>query len=256
MAWIVTHEPNRAGRDFVVGDIHGYYATLSRLLAHVGFDGGRDRLFSVGDLADRGPDSPRLLDYLAQPWFHAIRGNHEQMLLDAASGDPQAAALWRINGGGWFDDLSSHTRQRVVAAVEPLPLARQVQLGGGVAGLIHAQVLASSWTVTRERLSWPEVADDDAQTVIWARNDAHRVRRMLAEPPPMPPTGPAVADATAVFLGHTPMPGAIRVANTRWIDAGICAGGRLALAELAVDGSVWLANPADGLLTQGWQRLG
>ena len=44
------------GRDLAVGDIHGYFSRLEQTLNQAGFDPARDRLFSVGDLTDRGPD--------------------------------------------------------------------------------------------------------------------------------------------------------------------------------------------------------
>lgn len=61
---VIHHSTNTQGRDFIVGDMHGCRAMIDTLLAHVGFDGSRDRLFSVGDLVDRGPDSEGCLDLL------------------------------------------------------------------------------------------------------------------------------------------------------------------------------------------------
>ena len=100
---------NPAGRDFVVGDIHGMFPALRELLALVRFDEERDRLFSVGDLIDRGPCSREAIDWLAKPWFHAVRGNHEQFLLD--SDDPSTRDLWiRYNGGAWWLDCGPTER--------------------------------------------------------------------------------------------------------------------------------------------------
>lgn len=73
---------NAAGKDYVVGDLHGCFDLLEQLLAHVCFDTNTDRLFSVGDLIDRGPDSLRCLRLLTEPWFYAVQGNHELMMLD------------------------------------------------------------------------------------------------------------------------------------------------------------------------------
>lgn len=50
---------NQNGRDFVVGDIHGHFAMLNELMEVVAFDRNVDRLFAVGDLIDRGPNSVR-----------------------------------------------------------------------------------------------------------------------------------------------------------------------------------------------------
>lgn len=68
---------NTAGRDFAVGDIHGHFTRLQAALDTAGFDPATDRLFSVGDLVDRGPECRDVLDWLAKPWFHPVRGNHD-----------------------------------------------------------------------------------------------------------------------------------------------------------------------------------
>jgi len=70
-------ERNTQGRDFAVGDIHGHFTRLQAALEAVDFAPEVDRLFSVGDVVDRGPESERVLDWLAQPWFFAVQGNHE-----------------------------------------------------------------------------------------------------------------------------------------------------------------------------------
>jgi len=46
---------NTHRRDFAVGDIHGAFDALQRAMEAIGFDARKDRLFSVGDLVDRGP---------------------------------------------------------------------------------------------------------------------------------------------------------------------------------------------------------
>ena len=58
---------NDRGRDFVVGDLHGCYDALMRQLDARGFDPAADRLLSVGDLVDRGPDSRRCLSWSGNP---------------------------------------------------------------------------------------------------------------------------------------------------------------------------------------------
>ena len=61
---------NKAGRDFVLGDLHGTTDLLRALREHVAFDPKKDRLFSVGNLIDRGEDSPGGLALHPEPWFH------------------------------------------------------------------------------------------------------------------------------------------------------------------------------------------
>ena len=57
-------EPNRKGRDLVVGNVHVHFATLHRVLAELEV-GEHDRVFSLGDLVDRGPDSTAAKDWIA-----------------------------------------------------------------------------------------------------------------------------------------------------------------------------------------------
>ncbi|MBU2773296.1 hypothetical protein HMI48_05070 [Acidithiobacillus ferrooxidans] len=77
----IHHASNPEGRDFVVGDLHGCRAMLDTLLAHARFDLAKDRLFSVGDLVDRGPDSIGCLELLRESWFFPVLRNHDAMLL-------------------------------------------------------------------------------------------------------------------------------------------------------------------------------
>lgn len=77
---------NAEGRDFVVGDIHGAFDLVLEGMRRVQFDRQRDRLFCVGDLVDRGPQSARAARFLKQPYVHAVSGNHEFKLLDLYAG--------------------------------------------------------------------------------------------------------------------------------------------------------------------------
>lgn len=58
---------NTHGRDFAVGDTHGAFGALQRALEAIGFDAQKYRLFSVGDLVDRGPESHQVLVWLEKP---------------------------------------------------------------------------------------------------------------------------------------------------------------------------------------------
>ena len=60
-----------------MGDIHGHFSRLEATLAMRRFNPAQDRLFSVGDLVDRGQESPQVLDWLKRPWFFAVCGNHD-----------------------------------------------------------------------------------------------------------------------------------------------------------------------------------
>jgi serine/threonine protein phosphatase 1 len=123
---------NRSGRDFVVGDLHGCRKNLDHLLQLVEFDRSVDRLISVGDLVDRGPNSLDCLLLLKAPWFHAVMGNHEQLMLnffaswlaDGSSPDPytDAGLSFLLNGGNWALLESDAMRRPIQPLRDLLPL--------------------------------------------------------------------------------------------------------------------------------------
>ena len=90
-------------RTFVIGDIHGCALTLRRLVEDTLRPLATDRIYLLGDLIDRGPDSKGVLDFIFELQERGlsvagIRGNHEEMYLQAGS-DPGYMELWNANGG-------------------------------------------------------------------------------------------------------------------------------------------------------------
>jgi len=88
-------------RTLAIGDVHGCFAALTALAAHVPFRPD-DTLVTLGDYVDRGPDSHAVLDWLIAynktGRLVALRGNHEIMMLDACDGEVQLGE-WLACGG-------------------------------------------------------------------------------------------------------------------------------------------------------------
>jgi serine/threonine protein phosphatase 1 len=83
-----------------IGDIHGCLHTLKALWKKLEDHSDVLHLF-IGDYIDRGPDSKGVVDFLIEKKDERkclfLRGNHEQMLLDALEkGD---SYNWMLNGG-------------------------------------------------------------------------------------------------------------------------------------------------------------
>ena len=73
---------------FAIGDIQGCYAEFRTLLADIGFNRARDRLWLTGDLVNRGPDSLAVLRHVRDLGERAccVLGNHDLHLLAVACG--------------------------------------------------------------------------------------------------------------------------------------------------------------------------
>lgn len=125
---------NTCGRDFITGDLHGCYQALIGALKQQGFDPSRDRLLSVGDLIDRGPDSAKVLKLTAKPWFHAVLGNHEWMALTALKQGQSQTEFWQANGGDWWAKVNEFEQQQLFSLFQQLPLALEVPLTGSGSG--------------------------------------------------------------------------------------------------------------------------
>lgn len=90
-------------KTYVIGDVHGRLGQLKTLVGSLDYNPKKDRIVFLGDLIDRGEDSPGVVNYVlelqeASPNLVCLRGNHEQMLLDLIEfGD----LLWLVpeNGG-------------------------------------------------------------------------------------------------------------------------------------------------------------
>ncbi len=103
-------EPTAGERIYAIGDIHGRYDLLKPLLALIAEDWAnapaprRPVLVFCGDYVDRGQQSAHVLEALvwlqrrADMDVHALKGNHEQALMQFID-DPTDAAGWLRFGG-------------------------------------------------------------------------------------------------------------------------------------------------------------
>ncbi|MDH5481099.1 MAG: symmetrical bis(5'-nucleosyl)-tetraphosphatase [Nitrosomonas sp.] len=73
---------------YVIGDLQGCYSSFQQLLERVCFNPQQDKLWLVGDIVNRGPESLSLLRFLKQAGNAVIMvlGNHDIHLLMVAAG--------------------------------------------------------------------------------------------------------------------------------------------------------------------------
>lgn len=216
---------NTAGRDFAVGDIHGHFTLLQQALDKVGFDPACDRLFSVGDLVDRGPECELVLEWLNKPWFHPVRGNHDDYV---CRHDICDTGNWLQNGGGWFMSLLDVERGEYAVQFRELPIAIEVDTPNGLIGLVHADCPFPSWSYLIEKLE--DGAEGNTGLLRSIKNACMWSRRRVELGDES-----GVSDVHALVVGHTPMSSPVSLGNVIHIDtAGWCPqkGGAFTLLNL------------------------
>ena len=221
---------------YAVGDIHGRADLLRLLRDAIASDvAGAEPVMCltvlIGDYVDRGPSSADVLEILAQEPFPtrliALRGNHEQMLLDGMQ-SADAFRTWARNGGvatlrsygvrapGMLTDQVCHNLQLEMRAtipathrafLESLPLS--VSLGPYF--FCHAGV----------RPGVP-LHEQQAHDLLWIREEFLDCRSEFGK---------------IVVHGHTPVPAVDVQTNRINVDTGAFRTGRLSGVKLDPTGA-------------------
>jgi len=175
---------NDQGRDFIVGDLHGMRALLDEQLARVDFSPEKgDRLIAVGDLVDRGPEPMGCLRLLREPWFHAVLGNHERILL-AGLGHPERLLMkfYSLHYSRWTRQLSSDDRHELLHDLVPrlleLPLVLKVGDGPERYYVVHAGRAHGKHLINDEAMDAAHQGDGSAvhrwmEALTWSRRLAY-----------------------------------------------------------------------------------
>ncbi|WP_371330625.1 metallophosphoesterase [Klebsiella quasipneumoniae] len=203
---------------WVVGDLHGCHTLLMKELEKVRFDPSCDLLISVGDLIDRGAENVECLELIAMPWFKAVRGNHEQMMLDAnAAGYGRWELHWRQNGGTWYYFLNPEQEilaKSLIRKVAELPFIIEVEKDGKKFVICHADYPDDDYEFGKPV---------DADLVIWNRERVSAAQDGIVN---------EISGADLFIFGHTPAHQPIQYANQMYIDTGAVFCGRLTLVQI------------------------
>ncbi|MEU9861663.1 polynucleotide kinase-phosphatase [Streptomyces sp. NPDC047971] len=205
----------------IIGDIHGCRSELETLLAGLGYvDGhhpeGRTAVF-VGDLVDRGPDSPgvlrRVMSMVAAGDALCVPGNHENKLGRWLKGRKvqethglaetieqlgRESEEFRAEVGAFIDGLVSHyvlDEGRLVVCHAGLP----EKYHGRTSGRVRSHALYGDTTGETDEFGLPV-------RYPWAEDYRGR--------------------ATVVY-GHTPVPNTSWINNTICLDTGAVFGGKM-----------------------------
>ena len=206
---VKTFHANTHGRDFVVGDIHGCYDELMTELRKVEFDKEKDRLFSVGDLVDRGPKSLECIKLILEPWFFAVKGNHEILwyFSNADKNDIQMQYIFLQNGGELVPD--HELTSELINAVADLPYVIELNHASGKKiGIVHAELPPNEthWGRFCKKIRNHMNPDLDAKkffgpvaSLIWGRDRIDKYKRQSDKKR----IYPKIEGIDRIYVGHT-----------------------------------------------------
>ena len=126
---------------YAIGDLQGCFDSLQELLGEIGFRETDDRLWFVGDLVNRGPQSLEILRFVKSLGDHAVSvlGNHDLHLLMIADGRIKAHRKDTLDA-----ILDAPDREELLTWLRELPLMH----ADGEYAMVHAGLLPS-WNVAK-----------------------------------------------------------------------------------------------------------
>jgi bis(5'-nucleosyl)-tetraphosphatase (symmetrical) len=263
---------------YVIGDIHGCWRTLERLLERIRWRQERDRLWLVGDLVNRGPESLAVLRWaVAQPGLVVTLGNHDLHLLAVAAGLARRRSedrLEEVLGAPDRDELLGWLRTRPFVHRENGVMMVHAGLWPGW-DLAHAEAMASEAQqrlagrgrraflerlVSKPRPKWrTDLVGDErlaAAAAIFTRlrvvGRDGRVKLGFTGPPEEAPEGyrpwfetsDIVKRGPRLVFGHWAQLGFFRDDRVVCLDSGCVYGGTLTALRLE-DGQVFHEPVAD-----------
>ncbi|MBM97391.1 MAG: hypothetical protein CMI09_16250 [Oceanospirillaceae bacterium] len=209
-------EVNNAGRDFVVGDIHGELPKLIKQLKTLEFNTSTDRLICVGDLVDRGPESAKTLELLDKPWFYSVLGNHEVLMVSSMKyNNSSDRMIWLSNGGEWIASTSPAQWPAWFDTIEQLPLAIEVENREGTRyGIVHADFPGDHW----DELA--NFSEEDAARCVWSRGSFNSRSKHVIE------------GIDVLIHGHNVVEEELHLGNRWYIEPGAFKGNDFIIKQL------------------------
>ncbi len=223
-------------RVLAIGDMHGHFSRLLSVFRKIKFDENQDLLILLGDYVDRGRENLRCIRWAMEMSEKknviALRGNHEQMMLDFyLQQGKNGTSMWLPNGGNltrsemdaWIKKDPTALK-RVLAFIIERPLYHRMKINDKDYIFVHAGLD-------------PEVPieQQNEDTLLWIRDEFYTNYKGAAE----------------VVCGHTPIPlifpneySPVHLPNhITMIDTGsFFPNGRISCVDV-VSGRIWQSDP-------------
>lgn len=159
---------------YVMSDIHGHYEAYERMKEKINFSPD-DKLYIIGDIIDRGPDSAlMLLDVMTDNRITLLIGNHEDMMIRAKN-DIRIYRGWHKNGAAATEksvqkeNLNQAELKEIEEYLLGCPLAiPDIKVNGKQYYLVHAAPL---YGIEQEYI-YAEASEREVYRATWDRSFA------------------------------------------------------------------------------------
>ena len=152
---------------YACSDIHGQYELYKKMLDGIQFS-DKDRLFVLGDVIDRGPQSIELLkDIMNRKNVKCLLGNHELMMIDHYRGNVLHDYWCYKNNGGdvtkaQFETLSQKEKNKIMHFLYNLRLQVELKIKDTTFLLSHSYFMENKRTI-----KWKYQYYQDVHEVVW-----------------------------------------------------------------------------------------
>lgn len=224
-------------RLYAIGDVHGLDAALAGMHERIKADldehpAADHRIIHVGDYVDRGPDSAAVIRRLvammaSDPRVIALRGNHDQMMLDFLANPDTGGSSFLANGGkATLKSFGIKTRSSNYATIRnALAAAMTPAERAFMEGLPHSVRFGDYLFVHAGIRPGVPLDEQTPHDMIWIRE-------------------PFLLDdsdhGVVVIHGHTPVDAPEVIPNRIGIDTGAVYGGALTCIVLEGNGHRFL----------------
>ncbi|MCR5295036.1 MAG: fructose-bisphosphatase class III [Lachnospiraceae bacterium] len=202
---------------YVISDIHGRLDLFVRMLEKIQFS-ENDRLYVLGDVADRGPDGVDLyLMLMMMDNVTFLLGNHDLMFIRAARKAAQMCyspkalkseefGLWIMNGGSstWnkYIRLPKATRTAILHYIrEAYLVIPSLAVGGHYFYLCHA---THAERPVLSPLRWKDSSKEEVEHVVWERQYPDSEGRIFSYKRDYRELYNSYPRKTTMIFGHTP----------------------------------------------------
>ena len=177
-------------RILALGDIHGKFSKLSSVFNKINFDAENDFLILLGDYIDRGEENVHCLQWAMKiselPNVVALRGNHEQMMLDSFPDGKFIPTFWLPNGGNkTYKEIQEWSKtnpeflEQALNFIKNRPLYYKMFIGSQEYIFCHAGLKPGV-----------PLSEQNEESLLWIRDEFYYYYDGAAE----------------VVVGHTPTP--------------------------------------------------